>query len=382
MIKVLFVSNSDDQYGSSKSLMGLLTEIKKDGLIEPILLTPIRNKLNDNCDSLGIENFVVKYQNVVYNKNDKFVITLMRRMAYFLQNKFALKKIKWQLRNSNIDLVHTNTTVVGIGQAYASNQKIPHIQHIREFLDSDFNLVFFDKNYLKKTSKNNNYIAISKIIEEYWIKQGLNMSNIEVIYNGVATQERKVKDFKQQKLCFTFVGAITPNKGQYELLTALTFLEEKLINQIEVDFWGTGQSEYLEELKRFCDTNQLNNVVSFKGYNSNISNMLKDYHVGIVSSKKEGFGRVTAEFMINTMCVIASDTGANPELITDLSSGCLYQSGNPKKLSEKITFVLENREQASEMANVAYDEAFEKYSVDLNAQRMTQKIMQIIETNR
>ena len=61
-------------------------------------------------------------------------------------------------------------------------------------------------------------------------------------------------------------------------------------------------------------------------------------------SKAEGFGRVTAEYMHAGLGVIASDCGANPELIQNEKTGLLYNKVDTTSLTKKIMEYYQNRE--------------------------------------
>lgn len=80
----------------------------------------------------------------------------------------------------------------------------------------------------------------------------------------------------------------------------------------------------------------IEHLVKFKGYQKDVGNYLSQYDIGLMCSRDEGFGRVTVEYMMTGLCVIASDTGANPELIEDGVSGLLYQYGDIRSLAGAI----------------------------------------------
>ena len=66
-----------------------------------------------------------------------------------------------------------------------------------------------------------------------------------------------------------------------------------------------------------------------------LNSIYKNYNIGLMCSKKEGFGRVTVEYISAGLYVIASNTGANPEIIKK-EFGELYKYGDTKDLINKI----------------------------------------------
>ena len=84
--------------------------------------------------------------------------------------------------------------------------------------------------------------------------------------------------------------------------------------------------------------------INFLGSINDVHERLGNYQIGLMCSRAEGFGRVTAEYMHAQLGVIASDSGANPELIQDGVNGLLFKSGDAKSLSECILRLYNNRE--------------------------------------
>jgi glycosyltransferase involved in cell wall biosynthesis len=77
--------------------------------------------------------------------------------------------------------------------------------------------------------------------------------------------------------------------------------------------------------------------VDFLGYSSDVGNIRKDYDIAVVASKSEAFGRVTIEAMHSKMTVVASDCGANPELIENGKNGFLFEYGNIEEFARIIS---------------------------------------------
>ena len=72
--------------------------------------------------------------------------------------------------------------------------------------------------------------------------------------------------------------------------------------------------------------------------------------VGLMLSRNEAFGRVTVEYMMQNLAVIASDTGANPEIIKNGLTGLLYHYGDAVHLAEQMLYYVENVDKMKEVA--------------------------------
>lgn len=66
--------------------------------------------------------------------------------------------------------------------------------------------------------------------------------------------------------------------------------------------------------------------------------------------------------MMQNLAVIASDTGANPEIISDGEIGMLYPSGDARQLADKMLALLQNRNLLMRIAANGKQRALECFS--------------------
>ena len=127
------------------------------------------------------------------------------------------------------------------------------------------------------------------------------------------------------------------------MLKALNLLNSKAKSQIEIDIVGSGTKEDEQLLISKIKKYNLEKIVFFKGYDAKIYEKLNNYDFGINCSKAEGFGRTTIEYLSSGLFVIASNIGANKELICDKKLGTLYEIGNEEDLSKCLLYVINNK---------------------------------------
>ena len=175
-------------------------------------------------------------------------------------------------------------------------------------------------------------------------------------------------DRNNEPFRIVMTGYFTQSKGQEELIRALTFIPTDVINRIKVDFIGSGDADYIDNLKKIVRDAQIEGSVSFLGHREDVHKILHNYDLGIICSRAEAFGRVTAEYMLAGLCVLASNTGGNLELIEDKKTGCLYEYGNPQSLSDKICFLFNNRDYVDMLSENGYEKAKRKYITQKNAE--------------
>ena len=100
-----------------------------------------------------------------------------------------------------------------------------------------------------------------------------------------------------------------------------------------------------------------------------MSPVLEEANIICVCSKKESFGRVTIEAMMNQCVVIGSNTGGTIELITDNTTGFLYEIGDVQDLKTKIENVL-NNDQLYIVAKNAKEYAINNFTAEINAKKI------------
>lgn len=323
-MKILYFMNHADQGGAVLALYDLLVELIKQKEIEPIVITGKKNKFNEMLDELQIENYAVSFKNFISSYQEpKWLCNILLWIRYIIHKPGAIQKIQKIIDFQKIDLIHTNLDRIDIGAYFSKKYKIPHVWHIREHLDDDFEVTFIFKNYIKHMEKYpSTYVAISKSVKNKWIKRGIPEHKIRLIYDGIReeTFTKEKPSQKTEKIKIIFLGGYCLNKGQEFVIEAVSEMPKEIRNKIQIDFFGNGTQKYVSNLQQKINTLGIQDIVQLNQYDPAIYEKLKNYQIGMNCSKSEGFGRITVEYMLAGLCPIASNTGANPEIIENQKS--------------------------------------------------------------
>lgn len=370
-MKVLVIMHDDDTYGAPRSMVTLCSILKEKYKVTPIVITPKRNKVNARCDKLNIENYAIPNWRYFVNRNRFFLEPFINNLIHKILDIFFYSSIAKKVDFSQIDIIHSAVSVVSHGQELSKIYNIPHIWHLREL---DPYKDYFTQNQISSMGNlTNQFIAISNCVKEYWTKVGLPENKISVVYNGIDYEKiRKKSKYKEDnsKLNFVLAGRINPNKQIDIAIKALSYLSTSELDSIQLDIFGDSTFFYrcyLKKLKKMVKHFGLDNVVFFKGYDENINEKLCNYDVAIMSSKAEAFGRTTVEYMFAGIPVIATDTGANKELINDGIDGFIFRDGNEKELADKLVFFINNQELIKKLGESARNKALEQFTAEKNA---------------
>ncbi len=375
-LKVLYIAPDALSGGSSRSLLQLILYLRESFHIQPIVIVPkIKSK------SLKIEEKFKEYGIPCYSfyfywyKGEKGIKQYVKILLNWL---ILYPIILFELRNLTIDLVHTNSSVTDLGGVISRVKRVKHIWHLREFGDLDFNLFSGLGNKIDSLiyKMGNIFIAISQCVKNAFTKV-IPEDKIKLIYNGI---QPKAMDLDAKHinpiLQFVQVGAIKATKNQLEALQAFSLLRKKgYIAQLH--FIGSEDKMYRVILDQYIKEYSLSEYVKFWGECDNISEIISNMDVGLMLSKNEAFGRVTVEYMMQNLVVIASNTGANPEIVVDGESGYIYQLGDIEELANKMIFCINNRAEAFNVGALGKKRANLYFNSKNNAENIY-KIYQIL----
>lgn len=308
--KVLFIANSSTWSGAAIALYNLISILRD--RFEIKVVVPRSGVLCSKLESIGVNCFIVSYSLTIWPVKKRRIFRIPVKTIF--RNFLAKKKIGKILDDYKPDLVHTNVGPLDLALKECQKRGIPHVWHLREYQDLDFDLHFFPskRNFLKKIRKKGNFnIAITKNIFEYWKLR----PNIDtVVYDGVINVDNQVRTDIGFENYFLFVGRVEPAKGLLIVLKAFArYIEKRTIGLLLVAGSTKCSTSYYEEcLKYVRDHNIMRNVV-FLGERNDVYGLMSKAQAMIVASRFEGFGFITAEAMYNECLVIGKNTAGTKE---------------------------------------------------------------------
>jgi glycosyltransferase involved in cell wall biosynthesis len=380
--KILFITHYPSMYGANQSLFKLIIELREFYDIEPIVLIPSSGPICDVLDKNNIKYYVshfywwVNYNHGVFQK-----FLNIRKQILNLSRISSLIKL---FREENIDLVYSNSIVINIGYFISRKLNKPHIWHIREAMES-YNLKFtlgdsFARKFLNHGA--DKFMVISNFIKESYLDL-LPHNKIKRIYNGVSfdlDQERE-SNMPTETVNLCCVGIICKEKNQLDILVAIKLLKQRGKENVVLNLVGGAKEDYLAELEEYITINSLDDNVIFHGHSDNVNNVISKMNIGIMPSIGEGFGRVTIEYMLHKMPVIANNSGANKEIVINNFNGYLYTQGVVEELANKIEFYIDNPSEIDRMGKIAFNFAKLNFSSKQNSKAINNVIQDLISNS-
>jgi glycosyltransferase involved in cell wall biosynthesis len=249
------------------------------------------------------------------------------------------------LKRGKFDLVHINdywwTPIVWLA---CRIRRIPCLVHIRQQIEPRRVKQYW-------LEKPNGVLAISQEIRHVAIEGGMDPDRIQVVYSGLdfsSKAEQVNRGLIRQRyglpsgqLLIGAVANLFPRKGYEYLLEALADVR-KIVPHVHCIIVGEGDEEYYEKLMNLVRAKDLNEVVTFAGFQPNVLEYMADFDVVVLPSILEGFGIVLLEGMAMGKPVVASRVGGIPEAVEDGVTGILVPPAHSRKLAEALVILLEN----------------------------------------
>lgn len=370
---VLYIVDYGTVGGATHAFIDMAIQMKALG-VTPIVVTSGRDSLNSCLEKEGIRTVAAGHYTVLepwkYKGLGSLKWFVMMIARYWRYERQAIRFIESELNLKSVDLIHTNSARNSLGCYLSKKHNIPHIMHIREFADTDFGCKALNPFYINLYNKYSSaFISISDAVKNHWTQKGIDASRNIVIYDGVYNEDILPTDYSSiydDTFRMVIVGGVCEAKGQLIAVEAISKLPTYIRDHVSLDIIGWQAPEYMNRINNYICEHHLEKQVSVHGARNDIHEILHNYHVGLMCSRSEGFGLVTAEYMHAGLPVIASNSGACPELIEDKSCGLIFESGNSIAMCNCIEEYFKNRNLLEIHGKAARIRALDKFTRPIN----------------
>lgn len=329
---------------------------KKYGGAQKIILTLF------NFFSQDYDCFLSSFQS--YDSIHEIFKLDVKKENYLIFSFFRLKKIKHSIVISH----HRKMTLLLLIVKQFFPFELIHVAHN----------VFYNKRKLSFFPKH--IIAVSQsvkknLIDYFKVKE----NNITVIYNGVkdCNKNPQLNNYPElsNKIKILYLGRIVENKQQLELVKRLG---DSIDNKIQIDFAGEGPDE--EKLKSYIARNKLMDNFNFIGFQTDVPNLILNYHFVMLYSKNEGLGLSLLESCMMGRPVIAKTIGGSEacgEICFDGYNGYVVNSIDEvkEKLNRLSSLSKTEYRQMSQNARKIYDEKFQDFVMKSNYSKFLKEVL-------
>ncbi|NLC08130.1 MAG: glycosyltransferase family 4 protein, partial [Syntrophomonadaceae bacterium] len=136
-------------------------------------------------------------------------------------------------------------------------------------------------------------------------------------------------------------------------------------------FLIVGDGSLAQELKELAQHLQIADRVIFTGFREDVPQLMAVMDVVVVPSLSEAFGLSLIEAMCLGKPCVASAVGGITEIAEDGRTALLVPPGDGAAIAEKVTWLLQNKEEAAALGARAAAEVEQRFSARVMVEKMT-----------
>ncbi len=275
-----------------------------------------------------------------------------------------IKKLRYIIKEENIDIVHARSRVPAIIAFFATRHTSA------SFITTAHG--YYSTHLLSRVMGwGRSVIVASSVMGRHMIENfGVPRERIRFIPRGVDLEKFKFSplDTSRHKLEFKIgiVGRITPIKGHAFFLQAIARVI-KMFPKVKIMIVGDApkdKPEYKENLEVLIRRLDIERFIEFSGSRHDIAKIMSGLDLLVLPSVgQEAFGRVIIEAGASGVPVIATRIGGAVDIIENGKTGILVKPGDIIELVDSIIKVLKDRELAKNLAIEARKKIEKEYSL-------------------
>lgn len=245
------------------------------------------------------------------------------------------------------------------------------------------------RNYLKLVRVTDHLVRAivvnCEFLKHHLVKdENVPAGHIELCYNGIDLEKFQPLDrarpaaVPKDALVVGVVCALRPEKGLSTLVKAFAEIRN-LDPRLKLAVVGSGAM--LESLQAEARALGIWEQCVFEPATSQVAEWLRAIDIFVLPSLSEAFSNSLMEAMACGCCVVASNVGGNPELVSNGETGLLFEPRDAAGLSGVLRNLLENEPLRRRLAAAGERTVRERFSIRSSAERMSEIYKKLIEAN-
>ncbi|MGD7037388.1 HAD-IA family hydrolase [Methylotuvimicrobium buryatense] len=362
--RCLFVTHNLKYEGAPLIMYEIAKGLKKQGNIEPIVLSPSDGNLREAYETEGIEVEVL-------DTNIMTLFSAKNERSY----QEALTTVNRHIGRLNVNVVIANTILchwaiesayaLGLPSNWVIHESEPPFEHLREHsklveshgkkaINYPYRVIFVanaTKALFQPYNRRNNFMTIYNGFDSERMKVNMTKDAREA-----ARSELNIED----KFVFICPGIVSKRKAQIDALKAYEKLPDDIKKKTVILIVGDRESHYSKQLHKYHQSMPkayLNNIKVIKE-TKDIGKYYNASDAFLFTSHLESFPKVIQEAMYLGLPIVSTNTYGIAEQVHHNSSALLFDVGNLTSLANNIVQIVNNtalREKLKENAYAALD---------------------------
>ncbi len=225
--------------------------------------------------------------------------------------------------------------------------------------------------FLGSVNKIDHFIAVSDFQRAKSIELGVPADKITTIHNFIDASAIEVN--RQPGEYFLYFGRLERYKGIFTLIEAASTLKDTPLLIV-----GDGRER--QKIEEIIEQQGLKHIhlLGFK-QKQELQKLIKGSICTITPSEwYETFGLTLIESFAHGKPVIASRIGGITEIVTDGLDGYQIKPGNSEELQERMLWMSQHKDKASEMGLLGREKVERKFNADIHYQKLIKVYQQVL----
>jgi glycosyltransferase involved in cell wall biosynthesis len=327
-VRAVFVTHNLNREGAPLCQLDLIRGLRKAGVIDPILFSPVDGGLRDECEATGIPVVVARPE----------------------ARKSLAEQLAEVIRDSGAEVLHANTLDSAWAVVVAGHTETPSLWNIHE--SEDWHTYFLDgpvsaaTRTLRALAQPYRVVFVSRASRNVW--QNLERSgNFAVIPNGFDVDQFRerlgviTRRAARQRLglpdgtvLLLAVGTVCPRKRQQDLVRAFARLPAATAARLRLLIVGDRQSDYTAEYSRQLHAlvdelpAERRRLVSVERETADTAIFWQAADLFCCSSETESYPRTLQEAMAAGLPIVTTPVFGIPEMVRPGVNAEFYPVGN------------------------------------------------------
>jgi glycosyltransferase involved in cell wall biosynthesis len=170
------------------------------------------------------------------------------------------------------------------------------------------------------------------------------------------------------------VANLRSPKSHSTAMRAAALLRKSIPNLkwICVGKYSDQPDDYINEVRKLIKDLRLTSCVKLTGELDDVRAVLRQAHVGVLTSDSEGLPVALLEYMAEQLPVVVTDVGQCGAIVREAESGRVVPPADPKKCADAILNIFQNPESARKMGQNGRSYVDINFSIGAMVQRVEQ----------
>lgn len=339
-VRIVMVSHNLNREGAPQSQLEMTVGLKRSGVIDPVVITPLEGPLRMDYEQAGIEVHVVP--SPLANVHTASVLDA------------RLDDLGRRFTDLGADLVYANTLLTFWAIAAGERVGLPTLWNVRE---SEPWQTYFD--YLSPELRRVAYSCFSYPYRVIFVAHATRAAwaslesrfNFAVIHNGLDCDRleeqiggidrdvaRRDLGIEPNAIAVALVGTVCERKGQVDLVHALRELPASVAERLRVFIVGDRAGPYSDVMHRDIATlpPSLRNRIVVVPETADVARYYRVADIAVCTSRIESYPRVVLEAMACGLAIVTTPVFGIREQVRDGINGLFYEPGDVTALASTL----------------------------------------------